>query len=480
VLSWREGVTAAADGAGALVVQGPAGRVSLRPADPALLGALGRLGPPGEDEDRLAELVRGGGNDALTRWYYYLERLSRRGLLCHAAHANGARLATLVPTSPSFVARPARVVPGRRYVLSRFAYLSRPGGEAVLESPLCHARVVLNDSRAAALVGALATSATAEELTGRVSGLPEDAVTGLLTLLLRAGMLGEAGTGGSCADEGPALQTWEHHDLLFHARTRMGRCDAAHGGTYRLADRLAPPAALKPAPAGEAQELYRPDLARLERDDPPLAWAMERRCSARDFDAERPITARQLGELLYRVGRVKERWQAEAATGSGPVRVDFASRPYPAGGGLYELELYAAVTSCAGLRPGLYYYDPARHRLVRLCERTAEVGGLLRDAAEATAIPEGQAQVLLIVAARFARVAWKYESIAYALTLKHVGVVFQSVYLAATAMGLGARAVGCGDADLFARAAGTDYCAETSVGELLLGSQRHGPPGPGR
>src|SRR5581483_3348773 len=106
-----------------------------------------------------------------------------------------------------------------------------------------------------------------------------------------------------------------------------------------------------------------------------------------------------------------------------------------------------------------------------------EVAALLRDAAESTATPEDTLQVLLILAARFPRVAWKYESIAYALTLKHVGVAFQTMYLAATAMGLGPCAVGGGDADLFARAAGTDYYAETSVGEFLLGSQRHGPPG---
>jgi hypothetical protein len=54
------------------------------------------------------------------------------------------------------------------------------------------------------------------------------------------------------------------------------------------------------------------------------------------------------------------------------------------------------------------------------------------------------------------------------------------MYLAATAMGLGPCAVGCGDADLFARAAGTDYWAETSVGEFLLGSQRGGPTSPAR
>jgi hypothetical protein len=49
------------------------------------------------------------------------------------------------------------------------------------------------------------------------------------------------------------------------------------------------------------------------------------------------------------------------------------------------------------------------------------------------------------------------------------------MYLTATAMGLAPCAIGGGDADLFARAAGTDYCAETSVGEFLLGSPRLEP-----
>ena len=162
-------------------------------------------------------------------------------------------------------------------------------------------------------------------------------------------------------------------------------------------------------------------------------------------------------------------------TPRGPVRLQFTSRPYPAGGSLYELELYVVVQACTGLAPGLYHYDPEGHRLIRLRGRTAEVAALCRDAAAATGVPDDSVQVLLILAARFARVAWKYESIAYALTLKHVGVLYQTMYLAATAMSLAPCAIGGGDADLFARAAGTDYCAETSVGEFLLGSPRLRP-----
>jgi SagB-type dehydrogenase family enzyme len=464
-------VSASADGEGTLVVQGPAVRVSLRQLPREILDAAGRFDPPGEAQDRLCERIGGDGNGALARWHYCLERLTQQGLLCHVACAGEARLATLVAVSPYFVSRPGQVGAGRRYVLSRFAYLRRQGTEAVLESALAHARMILNDCRGAALVGALAAPATAEELGERVAALPAEAVAGVLTLLRRAGMLDEAGN----EEDAAALQTWEFHDLLFHARSRRGRFDTPYGGTFRLADRLAPPPALKPGVAGEAHELYRPDLDRLEQDDPPLARVQARRRSVRDFDRARPITARQLGEFLFRVGRVTGRHEGEVTTPRGPVRLEFAPRPYPAGGGLYELELYAAIQACTDLAPGLYHYDPAGHRLIRLRGRTAEVAALLRDAAGSTGVPEDGVQVLLILAARFARVAWKYESIAYALTLKHVGVLYQTMYLAATAMGLAPCAVGGGDADLFARAAGTDYHAETSVGEFLLGSPRLEP-----
>ena len=72
----------------------------------------------------------------------------------------------------------------------------------------------------------------------------------------------------------------------------------------------------------------------------------------------------------------------------------------------------------------------------------------------------------------------------YALILKDVGVLYQTMYLVAEAMGLGACALGGGEADLFAAAAGVDDYAESSVGEFLIGSRAEGsdrkaaaPPG---
>ena len=99
-----------------------------------------------------------------------------------------------------------------------------------------------------------------------------------------------------------------------------------------------------------------------------------------------------------------------------------------------------------------------------------QVERLLQEAARPWGSQATEPQVLLVLAARLPRVAWKYTGLAYALVLKHVGVVFQTMYLAATAMGLAPCAVGLGDSDLFAQAADADYYAETSVGEFLLGS----------
>jgi len=83
-----------------------------------------------------------------------------------------------------------------------------------------------------------------------------------------------------------------------------------------------------------------------------------------------------------------------------------------------------------------------------------------------------------VLTSRFQRLSWKYRGIAYAVTLKNVGVLYQTMYLVATAMGLAPCALGGGDAEGFALAAGTDPLVESSVGEFLLGSRGSAPARP--
>ncbi|MDB5308476.1 MAG: hypothetical protein JWO38_2678 [Gemmataceae bacterium] len=470
MVSWRDGVEAAATGDGGVRVRAPGSQVVFRQLTPAVAEALDRLARPGEDEDRLAELVLdAGGPGALAGWYYRLQDLSRRGLVSRGVQVGGRRIATLVPLSPAFTFAPLAPLPDRPHRLSRFAYLRRDGDSFILESPLAHARIVLDDARTVGLIGRLAGPGTPHELAERDAGLPAEAVPPVLSLLAAGGMLSATDPSGT-EDEPESLRTWEFHDLLFHTRVRRGRSDAPYGATYRMLGRLDPTPAVKPTVCGETTDLFRPDPDRLGANDPRFAEVVGRRRSIREY-GDRPITARQLGEFLYRVARVTGTHETEVGTPHGPFRMGFAGRPYPAGGSLYELEFYAAIHNCDGLTPGLYHYAAGHHHIVRLCGPTADFRQLIADAAASSGIPETRLQILIVLSSRFQRIAWKYASIAYALTLKHVGVVYQTMYLTATAMGLAPCGLGGGDSDLFARVAGTDYYAETSVGEFLLGSR---------
>ena len=166
--------------------------------------------------------------------------------------------------------------------------------------------------------------------------------------------------------------------------------------------------------------------------------------------------------------KVKNHWQSEAQTPSGPVKAWTLHQPLrgaAAGGGLYELEFYAAVRACGDIEPGLYHYDPEQHRLERTSGATCDCSALLDDAALSSGIDSGALQVLIILTARFARIAWKYESIAYSLILKDVGVAYQTMYLAATAMNRSLPALGLRRIRIFFAPPQTDYFAETSVGE---------------
>ena len=147
---------------------------------------------------------------------------------------------------------------------------------------------------------------------------------------------------------------------------------------------------------------------------------------------------------------------------------EYSVRPYPSAGASYGLELYLAVDKCDGLPRGFYHYEAGDHALVSIDTSAQELETLLagaKFAMEATAMP----QVLIIIAARFGRVSWKYSSLAYALILKDVGVLTQTLYLVATDMGLGGCAVGSTNIDLFAKITGIKFHVEGPVGQFALG-----------
>lgn len=341
-------------------------------------------------------------------------------------------------------------------VLSRFAAVSRDAGGAVVESPRAWCEVRVHDAAALVVLGELA-GARAEDL------LPGEAVDRLRRDLRWSGL---AVPRGGEEDTELRLRQWSPHELRFHERSRLGYrgyFGDGYGRTFWARDTFDPvPARPEPFP-GPAIELPRADYGALRRADPSLTTVLEDRVSVREHDDAHPISLDQLGEFLHRCARIRMVREIDG--------VEHTSRPYPSGGSVFELELYPVVRHAAGLDPGMYHYDAHDHRLL-LVRDIADPGvrRLLRAATHST-VAASPPQVLLVVSARVGRLMWKYESMAYALVLKHVGVLYQTMYMVATAMGLAPCGLGGGDANAFAEATGRDPLTESSVGEFMLGSR---------
>ncbi|MDI1479432.1 SagB family peptide dehydrogenase [Polyangium sp. y55x31] len=469
-LRFREGVTWTRDEVGAARLTSPSfPPIPLGALSQALLAAFERLGAEGSTLEALTEgIAEKDGPLAVATLLHHLRRLEQLALLAYAVRDGDTTIAVLQPTSPSFSLGGGGIDPERHYVLSRFAYQRRIGEGLVLESPRCHALLRIEDARTAALCFALARPTAPAALA--VPGASSEAMATLVGLLVAAGFVIPVEHAGETEEEQVfQLASWSFHDLLFHARSRPGRHSWPCGKTYPFRDRVPPPPALRPRrdSAEPLLSLYRPDLDALRASDRPFTAVLEGRRSVYAQGRE-PISVEQLGELLYRSAGVRAHIPATPESG-----YDITMRPSPSGGACHDLEIYLAVDRCRGLESGLYHYDPAGHTLARVRGRTPEVTALLTGAAFSTrhtTLP----QVLICLASRFQRVSWSYEGISYSVTLKNAGVLYQTFYLVATAMGLACSGVGRGDSDLFCKAAGTDYYAETTVGELVLGSRREG------
>jgi SagB-type dehydrogenase family enzyme len=378
-----------------------------------------------------------------------LHRLRAGGwLTIHYGH-NSRALLTVRPLGPHREPRPTGppVVPR----LSRFALLRRESDSLLLEAPLCRATVVVHDPEVLALLHHLAVRGGLDAPVRLSAGV----VAELVTELAWYGFVREAEE-----DVRPdlAAEQWSQHELWFHARSRSGFHDQPFGATLWGAAKYPPLPGRREPWSGTAVALPEPAS---DSASPSFTAVLDGRRSVREWDDAHPLTLAQLGEFLYRVGRVRR----VAVDG----RHDVSKRSSPSGGALHSLEIYPVVTNVAGLAAGMYHYDPFAHVLEPVPVPVAEaVVRQLVDHARAAAGGTPPPQVLLVLAARFGRVMWKYQSMAYALILKDLGALMQTMYLVATAMNLAPCALGSGDADLFAQATNLDQLTEASVGEFML------------
>jgi SagB-type dehydrogenase family enzyme len=340
--------------------------------------------------------------------------------------------------------------------LSRFAAMRAKDGTLRLESPLSRYHVVLHRQLAAQVIAALGGAITITDIADMLDA-PNDDVADILSYLAATGIvvLGEwraaAHTAWFAEDTDPKLVRWSHHDLMFHAQSRLGRSDEESGPVFPHAEQHPVPPLVKPVHGGGAPvALYRPP--RTYRD-------------GTDTGLDRHVTAEALGELLFRAARIRA--VDTAATGTG-VRYEVSDRPYLSSNGLYELELYVIANACTDLDRAIYHYDPSEHVLTLVHDNEWEMDALL-DEARVAARTESRPAAMVTITARVDRSSWMYSGIGYSLTLTHVGALQQTLCLVATDMGLAACAPAVDPGDLADSVLRLDWPAEVGVGEFIVG-----------
>ena len=395
---------------------------------------------------------------------HLVRRLARLGLVEYGLRRpRGGEQVVIEPQLPDYWPQTPPLRDGETLVLSRFAYLRQRAGEMVVESPRAGALLRIRDPRIAAFLAMLSTPQKIKKLR-REPGFPG---IELLALLVDCQVLFKAGaavdTGLRAAEGDDNLVVWDFHDLLFHARSTEGRHANPIGGTYPHVGSLSELPVVRPAWPGA-----KIDLAALSSAEAisPAAQLLRDRHSVRDFDDRHPMTLAELARFLDRVARVQSTMTMPSEDGGPPS--GYTVRPYPSGGAAYELELYLAVNRCDGLARGFYHYDAQAHALVPIGVDAPRLDALLAGAALAMGA-SAPPQILITIAARFGRVSWKYSAIAYALILKDVGVLLQTLYLMATDMGLGGCAIGSTNIDLFAKMTGIEFHVEGAVGQFAIG-----------
>ncbi|MGN9764762.1 SagB/ThcOx family dehydrogenase [Micromonospora sp. SD12] len=209
-----------------------------------------------------------------------------------------------------------------------------------------------------------------------------------------------------------------------------------------------------------------PRIALPPTDPPPVDFTtvLAARRSTRWFDPDNPVPLPAFAALLRWTAGIRREVDV---SGVGTALLKTA----PSGGARHPVEVYPVVRDVEGLEPGIYHYAVRRHELVRLApapgeDRLREWCGGQPHAA--------QAGFLLMYAAVLDRTVWKYPAArAYRALLLDVGHLSQTVYLTATALGLGT----------FFTAATRDAPVEDALGlswpdEVFLGVSGVGVPHP--
>jgi len=261
------------------------------------------------------------------------------------------------------------------------------------------------------------------------------------------------------AEEDRILRRWAKWGVsarAFHFATRVHR-DTPVETTESLGVQPggSAPAITKTYSGAPTVSLPAADVA---RPYPDLLDVLARRRSTRSF-ANRPLSLPDLSELLAVAGRPNR---------PGATSVGNVFKTSPSGGARHPIEVYVFARDVAGLDRGIHHYDMLGHALTSL-GRTCTDPELVELAAGQEWV--ATAGALLIYTGVIERSQWKYPiSRAYRVLMMDAGHLSQTVYLLATALGLGVTFTGAVRDEIIEDLLGCDPAAELVLGMSVLGT----------
>jgi putative peptide maturation dehydrogenase len=257
----------------------------------------------------------------------------------------------------------------------------------------------------------------------------------LLDSLVAKGLLVAEGSDEASRDERVRETHWRPESAALHYASRWRGIDADAmqrelGERYgaALLEKLGPvPPAVRERASSERRQ-------RLPgRRATPLDALLDARVTCRNFDANRALGLDDFAAVLYRT------FGARAIDDYAP-GVQLLKKGVPSAGGLHPTDAYLFVQRVDGIAPGLYHYHAIEHAIepIRL-PTSGEVAAYARTFVGSQPYFI-DAPVFVIPVARFRRNFWKYRNHAkaYRALVLDVGHLSQTLYLAATELGLAA------------------------------------------
>lgn len=262
-------------------------------------------------------------------------------------------------------------------------------------------------------------------------GIAGDVLESLLTKTLVV----EEGSDADARDQRVRGTDWRPTAAVMHFASRWRAAETGELQQHfidnyqdNLLDHLGPaPPAVRERAAAD-QRIALPGTSRSALDA-----LLDGRVTCRNFDRDRALSTADFAAVLYRA------FGARAVDDYAP-GVELLKKGVPSAGGLHPTEAYLLVRRVESVEPGLYHYHPVHHALEPIRAMPLD---------EATALARRfvgaqpyllDAQAFVIPTSRFRRNFWKYRNHAksYRALILDIGHLSQTLYLAATELGLAA------------------------------------------